>query len=178
MKKIKAADNLVIELDSGHWQLTNGRSGERPLLAAAADSPVIVYRPVFAQARQLPPDNGLPIGAVDAVVVGWARSDRAWHLGLLLNAEIASARGGVGANWLTGRTNSHSWLPILPDRPGRPWRRSSGVHSALSKRRIWPPARLRCLHAGFRGMYRLPYLRPPKRRPQPGAQRGSPYPAT
>ncbi len=94
MKKIKAAENLVIELDSGLWQLTNGRSGERPLLTATADSPVIVYRPVFAQARQLPADGGLPVGAVDAVVVGWARSDRAWHLGLLLNAEVAEARGG------------------------------------------------------------------------------------
>lgn len=94
MDKIQTGDNLVIELEQGLWRLSSGRPGERPLLVASIGAPSLAYRPIFAQARRLPTNGGLPIADIEKVVVGWARADRAWHLGLLLREEAADARGG------------------------------------------------------------------------------------
>jgi hypothetical protein len=94
METIKAADNLVIEIGQGLWQLASGRPNERPLLIATVGAVDLVYRPVFGEARQLPAGGGLATKDVDEVVVGWSHTDRAWHLGLLLKESVAENRGG------------------------------------------------------------------------------------
>ncbi len=94
METIRAANNLVIELGRGLWQLSNGMSRERPLLIATLGAAALAYRPAFAEARQLPANGGLPVKEVEEVVVGWSLIDRAWHLGFLLGPTTAAARGG------------------------------------------------------------------------------------
>lgn len=39
-------------------------------------------------------NGGLPVSEVEEVVAGWSSRDGAWHLGLLLGASVANARGG------------------------------------------------------------------------------------
>ncbi len=96
MRRIAAAENLLIDMDSAHWRLlTNPNSdpnGERIIVEANAGEP-LRYIPVFATTRRLPKSGTLSVDYIREVVLGWSNTDEAWHLGLLLGHDLAEARG-------------------------------------------------------------------------------------
>lgn len=94
MDTIKAADSLVIEYGPGVWRLTNGQPNERPLLIATVGAAALAYRSIFAEARHLAASGELAVEDIEGIVVGWSRSDRSWHLGLLLADSLAQSRDG------------------------------------------------------------------------------------
>lgn len=91
--RISAGNNLSIDMTPDHWRLVvNGDNAERVLVEAASGEP-LRYMPTFGQRRRLPDTGILPTLYVQRVVLGWSVKDEAWHLGLLLESELASARG-------------------------------------------------------------------------------------
>jgi hypothetical protein len=53
----------------------------------------INYVSEFASTRRLPNDGSLPTEDIQRIVLGWSNSDESWHLGMLLEAELARMRG-------------------------------------------------------------------------------------
>lgn len=93
MGRISAGNNLTIEMDASRWRLlVNGDGHERVLVEAAAGQP-LRYMPTFGQRRRLPDTGTLPTLYIQRVVLGWSVKDEAWHLGLVLEPELAEARG-------------------------------------------------------------------------------------
>jgi hypothetical protein len=91
--RISAGNNLTIDMSADRWRLlVNGDSAERVLLEAATGEP-LRYMPTFGQRRRLPDTGLLPTLYIQRVVLGWSVKDEAWHLGLLLEPELAEARG-------------------------------------------------------------------------------------
>lgn len=113
MDQIAAADNLTIELDSARWRLiangTNGVEEARVLVEALPGQPVR-YISGFASSRRLPDTGALAAADIQRVVLGWSEQDHAWHLGLLLEAPLAQARGSRWceiAHWPDPDTTRH-----------------------------------------------------------------------
>lgn len=93
MDRISAADNLTIEMQSDRWRLlVNGDQDERVIVEAQRGKP-LKYIPGFGKSRRLPDNGSLPVEHIQRVVVGWSNQDESWHLGLVLGAELAQARG-------------------------------------------------------------------------------------
>jgi hypothetical protein len=93
MARISAAGNLNIEMSSDQWRLLgNGSTREQVLVEAAPGQP-LRYVSLFAQKRKLPEGGELPRKDIQRVVLGWSSQDEAWHLGLLLESELAARRG-------------------------------------------------------------------------------------
>jgi hypothetical protein len=93
MDQISAAGNLTIEMDTDRWRLIgNGASPGQLLLEAVSGQP-LHYVSVFAAKRRLPDSGSLPLEQIQRIVLGWSNEDEAWHLGLLLEAELAQERG-------------------------------------------------------------------------------------
>ncbi len=95
MDWIAAADNLTIELDGARWRLlasSNGAGEARVLVEALPGQPVR-YISSFASSHRLPAAGALEAADIQRVVLGWSEQDRAWHLGLLLEAPLAQPRG-------------------------------------------------------------------------------------
>src|SRR5450631_608782 len=90
IQSIPANNNLTIQLDSQDWRLL---IGDDPIPAVAANAIGLAYSLAFAQARQL---SGplLPAESIESVVVGWAREDTSWHLGVMIVPDAAMERGG------------------------------------------------------------------------------------
>lgn len=75
------------------WRLlVNGDNNERVLVEAAPGEP-LRYMPTFGQRRRLPDTGILPTLYIQRVVLGWSVKDESWHLGLVLEPELAEARG-------------------------------------------------------------------------------------
>ncbi len=94
---IRADSNITLELKPNHWKLVRdeGVGGMRTLFEAAQGGET-TYPPDFAASRKLPPE-GLPVGAVRQVLLGWSPRLSAWQLGLLFEDEFAAQRG---SRWL------------------------------------------------------------------------------
>lgn len=93
MERISAARNLSIENQPEYWRLlVNGGGAERVLVEARPGEP-LRYVTTFGAQRRLPASGVLPVENVERVVLGWSQHDEAWHLGLLLSADLAQARG-------------------------------------------------------------------------------------
>jgi hypothetical protein len=93
MDRISAADNLTIEMQTDRWRLlVNGDREERTVVEAQPGKP-LRYIPGFGKSRRLPDNGTLPVEHIQRVVVGWSNQDESWHLGLVLGAELAQARG-------------------------------------------------------------------------------------
>ncbi len=91
--RISAGNNLTIDMASDRWRLlVNGDGAERVLVEAASGEP-LRYMPTFGQRRRLPETGMLPTLYVQRVVLGWSLKDEAWHLGLVLEPELAETRG-------------------------------------------------------------------------------------
>lgn len=93
MDRIAAADNLMIEMDEAHWRLIANGAGEARVLVEAQSGEPMRYMSGFASSRRLPKDGTLASSDIQRVVLGWSEQDAAWHLGLLLAAPLAQARG-------------------------------------------------------------------------------------
>ncbi|MCC7206849.1 MAG: hypothetical protein IT323_06060 [Anaerolineae bacterium] len=92
MPEIAAAD-LIIRFDDRAWVLQSSNSqSARPLVSARPSA--LEFAPPFAEARRLPVKSALEAESVAMIVVGFAAEDMGWHLGLLLQPELAMARGG------------------------------------------------------------------------------------
>jgi hypothetical protein len=93
MERISAAANLTIEVDAERWRLlVNGLAQEKVLLEAVAGESIRTESS-FATRRRLPDNGRLPLESVQRVVLGWSPEDESWHLGLLLEPELARRRG-------------------------------------------------------------------------------------
>jgi hypothetical protein len=93
MGRISAGNNLTIDMESNRWRLmTNGDGSERVLVEASSGQP-LRYMPTFGVRRRLPDTGALPTQYIQRVVLGWSLKDEAWHLGLLLEPELAEVRG-------------------------------------------------------------------------------------
>lgn len=91
--RISAGNNLTIDIAPDHWRLlVNGDHAERVLVEAAPGEP-LRYMPTFGQRRRLPDTGVLPILYIQRVALGWSVKDESWHLGLVLEPELAEARG-------------------------------------------------------------------------------------
>lgn len=93
MDRITAADNLTIELVEDRWRLVANGGHERHILVEAQPGKPLRYINGFATSRRLPEVGALPSEHIQRVVLGWSNNDEAWHLGLVLNAELAEVRG-------------------------------------------------------------------------------------
>jgi hypothetical protein len=93
MNRISAGGNLAIEIQPNSWRLTaNGADSSRALIEATPGEPVR-YMPSFGNTRRLPDTGMLPTQYIQRVVLGWSNEDEAWHLGFLLEPELARPRG-------------------------------------------------------------------------------------
>ncbi|GIL11298.1 MAG: hypothetical protein BroJett038_00180 [Chloroflexota bacterium] len=93
MNRISAAGNLTIEMNPENWRLIANGGGQEQILLEASPGQPLRYLPVFAQKRRLPESGALAGGQIQRVVLGWSQQDEAWHLGLMLDPELAQARG-------------------------------------------------------------------------------------
>lgn len=93
MDRISAAGNLTIEHNIDHWRLLSTSNGqERLLLEAEAGTPV-KYIEIFGSKRKLPKGGKLALDDIQRIVLGWSHEDACWHLGLLVEPELAEQRG-------------------------------------------------------------------------------------
>jgi hypothetical protein len=93
MDRISAANNLTIEYDQTNWRLVSNGAGVEHILVEAESGRPLSYMPTFGSRRRLPDTGKLPTQYIQQVVLGWSPKDQAWHLGLLLEQELADARG-------------------------------------------------------------------------------------
>ncbi len=98
MSRISAAGHLVIETAPSQWVLRINTDfverveGTGIVMLARAGKP-LRYIEDFANTRHLPTGGTLPTHYVQRVVLGWSVDDEAWHLGMLLEPELADKRG-------------------------------------------------------------------------------------
>lgn len=92
MQKNRVAADLdhVLSWDELAWRLDHGTGGEA-LLRAQADR--LSYSGDFAVTRRMPEQGFLRREDVQQIVLGWQLSSGCWHLGLVLAAPLAEARG-------------------------------------------------------------------------------------
>ena len=94
MERISAAENTTIEMDNAYWRLlSNGSAPETRILLEASSGQPVNYQADFAVTRRLPENGHLSLEDIQRIVLGWSNSDEAWHLGILLNNELAEQRG-------------------------------------------------------------------------------------
>jgi hypothetical protein len=93
MRRISAGNNLTIDIEANRWRLlANGDGLDRVLFEASTGNP-LRYMPTFGHRRRLPETGALPTNYIQRVVLGWSFKDESWHLGLMLEPELADARG-------------------------------------------------------------------------------------
>jgi hypothetical protein len=94
MNRISAGGNLFIDVQPQSWRLmTNGTAeGEQAVVEATPGEP-LRYIPTFGSTRKLPDTGILPTRYVQQVVLGYSNDDEGWHLGFLLEPELAAPRG-------------------------------------------------------------------------------------
>jgi hypothetical protein len=93
MEQISAAENVTIEMAIEYWRLLKNGAEDPYLLVEARSGSPLNYVEEFATTRRLPENGSLSIDHIQRVVLGWSNVDESWHLGLLLEAELAQARG-------------------------------------------------------------------------------------
>ncbi len=94
MERISAAENITIEMDVARWRmLSNGSSPDTSVLLEATSGQPVNYQADFALTRRLPPTGRLSIEDIQRIVLGWSNSDESWHLGILLDNDLAEERG-------------------------------------------------------------------------------------
>ncbi len=93
MDRISAGGNLTIEHNIDHWRLLSTSNGQEPLLFEAETGKPISYIEIFGTKRRLPKGGKLSLDDVQRIVLGWSYEDGSWHLGLLVEPELAEQRG-------------------------------------------------------------------------------------
>ena len=93
MEKISAAENITIEMEYEYWRLLQNGAEEPHVLVEARSGKPLNYIEEFASTRRLPETGSLPVNYIQRVVLGWSNVDKSWHLGLLLESELAQMRG-------------------------------------------------------------------------------------
>lgn len=93
MERISAAENITIEMSDDHWRMIANGQVEPQVLLEAETGKSVHYLVDFAATRRLPHGGTLALEEIQRVVLGWSPGDEAWHLGLLLEAELARVRG-------------------------------------------------------------------------------------
>jgi hypothetical protein len=93
MNRITAGGSLTIEIQPTRWRLVNNATEDEAALVEANYGEPLRYLASFATTRRLPDTGLLPSIYVQRVVLGWSVEDEAWHLGFLLDSELAQPRG-------------------------------------------------------------------------------------
>lgn len=93
MEQISAAENITIEMADDHWRLLSNGAYKPHVLVEAAPGQPLSYISEFARTRRLPTTGSLPVELIQQIVLGWSNLDESWHLGLLLDSELAEVRG-------------------------------------------------------------------------------------
>ncbi|MEP6984934.1 MAG: hypothetical protein ABI970_05035 [Chloroflexota bacterium] len=162
MDRISASGNLTIEHNIDHWRLLSTSNGqERTLLEAETGKPVS-YIEIFGSKRRLPKGGKLSLDDIQRVVLGWSHEDECWHLGFLVEPELAEQRGSRWcelARWpdpettvfnetaseagrALARTLQRPFNLIEPDR-------SAAIAAGTIRQESAPPAPLRSLPIQF-----------------------------
>ncbi len=109
MERISAAEQMMIEMGDAQWRLISNGSREPLVLMEASPGKALSYLPDFASTRRLPKGGSLPLEYIQRIVLGWSAEDESWHLGLMLNPDLAQARGSRWceiARWPDPHTNT------------------------------------------------------------------------
>lgn len=93
MSQISAADNLLIDIEPHRWRLFKNAESENGLIIDATRGEPLRLDGQFSRLRRLPPEGLLPLSDVQRVVLGWSGKDESWHLGLVLEPQLAAQRG-------------------------------------------------------------------------------------
>jgi len=93
MERISAAEQMMIEMGEAQWRLISNGSREPRILMEATSGHALSYLPDFASTRRLPKGGSLSLEHIQRIVLGWSPNDESWHLGLMLEADLAQARG-------------------------------------------------------------------------------------
>ncbi|MBC8098522.1 MAG: hypothetical protein H7Y11_03705 [Armatimonadetes bacterium] len=110
MTNIATAENLSIEYTAQYWRLYLNGDIQPRLLLEAAPGRALRYTGSFAQKRRLPAAELQPY-SIKQVVLGWSEGDQAWHLGLLLEPDLAAQRGSRWcelANWQSSDSTQYA----------------------------------------------------------------------
>lgn len=111
MERISAAENITIEVSSDRWRMMSNGASETNVLFEVETGKPLNYITDFARTRRLPQRGMLPVNYVQRVVLGWSDTDKSWHLGLLLESELAKARGSRWcemARWVDPSTTRYN----------------------------------------------------------------------
>ena len=94
MNRITTGGSLTIEIQPTRWRLVNNSNAESDTALVEVNyGEPLRYLPTFASSRRLPDTGVLPNSFVQRVVLGWSNEDESWHLGFLLDSELAQPRG-------------------------------------------------------------------------------------
>ena len=93
MEQISAAENITIEMAQEYWRLLQNGAEQPHVLIEARTGMPLNYIEEFGSTRRLPETGTLPLDYIQRVVLGWSNVDESWHLGLLLEADLAQVRG-------------------------------------------------------------------------------------
>ncbi len=88
MSQISSADNHTILSTDERWRLIYN---DRPL--AEASNKGFRYSGSFGTTRRLPDGGFIQNQDIQQVVLGWQQTDESWHLGLILQPQLADVRG-------------------------------------------------------------------------------------
>lgn len=93
MEQISAAEQMMIEMGDSRWRLISNGSQEPRVLMEVNSGHSLQYLPDFASTRRLPKGGSLALEHIQRIVLGWSANDESWHLGMMLEADLAQARG-------------------------------------------------------------------------------------
>jgi len=159
MERIPAAGNLTVEVDIDRWRLLSNSNSEERVLVEAKQGQAMRYMDVFANKRRLPISGQLPLPDIQRVVLGWSQDDQSWHLGLLLEKDLAEIRGSRWcemAKWHDPDTTMFSDVATLAGRTlartlTRPFNLLEPNEPAAAAQTVQPPPLLRSLPLEFDG---------------------------
>lgn len=157
MDRISAAGNLTIEHDIDHWRLLSTSNGQERTLIEAEKGHPVHYIEIFGSKRRLPKGGNLAVEDIQRTVLGWSPEDECWHLGLLLEPEIAEQRGSRWvelARWPDPSTTMFSDVAADAGRAlsrtlNRPFNLIEPDRTAVAKPVSAPPPPLRSLPLEF-----------------------------
>lgn len=93
MSQIAAAENTMINMLPGRWQIVMNSIDEPQILLEATPEDSLRYVPSFGTTRRLPTNGKLRHEDIHQVILGWSQEEQAWHLGLILSSELTATRG-------------------------------------------------------------------------------------
>jgi len=93
MSQIAAAENTVINMLPGRWQIVTNTTEDPQVLLEVTPEDALRYIPTFGTTRRLPTSGKLSHEDIHQITLGWSQEEESWHLGLILSSELTATRG-------------------------------------------------------------------------------------